>query len=153
MTTPSFSLLLYFLFFSRSCAAPTVRGISWYNLSLIVCSYHVTYAFQSGSTLYSCLNVKEFLSQSSSEIWRLSDCNWTRSHNHLVCKQTLNHLAKLAKCLVFVCEISVCRLKSHHCQMLVFFQRTREIVFVYKTCFNKNDSIGDKNFINVWNSC
>ena len=24
------------------------------------------------------------------------DCNWTRTHNHLVHKQTLNHLAKLA---------------------------------------------------------
>ena len=23
----------------------------------------------------------------------LSDCNWTRSQNHLVCKRTLNHLA------------------------------------------------------------
>ena len=23
----------------------------------------------------------------------LSDCNWTRNQNHLVCKQTLNHLA------------------------------------------------------------
>ena len=29
----------------------------------------------------------------------LSDCNWTRTHNHLVHKRTLNHLAKLAKCL------------------------------------------------------
>ena len=28
---------------------------------LTVCSYHVTYAFQSESTLYSCLNVKELL--------------------------------------------------------------------------------------------
>ena len=27
----------------------------------------------------------------------LSDCNWTRTHNHLVRKQTLNHLAKLTK--------------------------------------------------------
>ena len=27
----------------------------------------------------------------------LSDCNWTRTHNHLVCKRTLNHLAKLTK--------------------------------------------------------
>ena len=27
----------------------------------------------------------------------LSDCNETRIHNHLLCKQTLNHLAKLAK--------------------------------------------------------
>ena len=26
----------------------------------------------------------------------LSDCNWIRTHNHLVHKRTLNHLAKLA---------------------------------------------------------
>ena len=67
--------------------------------SLIVCSYHVTYAFQSESTLYSCLNVKELLARSRREIWSLSDCNWTRTHNHLVHKRTLNHLAKLAKWL------------------------------------------------------
>ena len=28
--------------------------------------------------------------------YRLSDCNWTRTHNHLVLKRTLNRLAKLA---------------------------------------------------------
>ena len=27
----------------------------------------------------------------------MSDCNWTRTHNHLVHKRTLNHLAKLVK--------------------------------------------------------
>ena len=27
----------------------------------------------------------------------INDCNWTRTHNHLVHKRTLNHLAKLAK--------------------------------------------------------
>ena len=27
----------------------------------------------------------------------LGDSNRIRTHNHLVCKQTLNHLAKLAK--------------------------------------------------------
>ena len=27
-------------------------------------------------------------------IW--SDCNWTRTQNHLLLKRTLNHLAKLA---------------------------------------------------------
>ena len=27
----------------------------------------------------------------------VGDCNWTRTHNHLVHKRTLNHLAKLAK--------------------------------------------------------
>ena len=61
-----------------------------------VCSYHVTYAFQSESTLHSCLNFKELLARSRREISNLSDCNWTRTHNHLVHKRTLNHLAKLA---------------------------------------------------------
>ena len=28
-----------------------------------------------------------------------SDCNWTRTHNHLARKRTLNHLAKLTKWL------------------------------------------------------
>ena len=58
-------------------------------------SYHVTYAFQSESTFYSCLNVKELVPRSRLEIWSLSDCNWTRAHNHLVHKTTLHHLAKL----------------------------------------------------------
>ena len=35
---------------------------------LSVCSYHVTYAFQSESTLYSCLNVKEPLARNRREI-------------------------------------------------------------------------------------
>ena len=35
---------------------------------LVVCSYHVTHAFQSESTLYSCLNVKELLAQNRREI-------------------------------------------------------------------------------------
>ena len=33
-----------------------------------VCFYHVTYVFQSESTLYSCLNVKELLARSRREI-------------------------------------------------------------------------------------
>ena len=60
---------------------------------MTVCSCHLTYAFQSESTLYSCLNVKELFAWSKREIWSLSECNWTRNQNHLVCKQTLNHLA------------------------------------------------------------
>ena len=35
---------------------------------LTVCSYHVTYAFQTESTLHSCLNVKELLARSRREI-------------------------------------------------------------------------------------
>ena len=37
-------------------------------LLITVCFYHVTYAFQSESTLYSCLNVKELLARSRREI-------------------------------------------------------------------------------------
>ena len=36
--------------------------------ALVVCYYHVTYAFQSESTLYSCLNVKELLAQNRLDI-------------------------------------------------------------------------------------
>ena len=64
---------------------------------LAVCSCHVTYAYQGESTLYSCLNVKELLARSRRKIWRLSDCNWTWTQNHLVRKRTLNHLVKLGK--------------------------------------------------------
>ena len=58
-------------------------------VQLTVCSYHVTYAFQSESTLYHCLHVKELLVQNRLEIGSLSDCNWTRTHNHLLRKRTL----------------------------------------------------------------
>ena len=36
--------------------------------SLTACYYHVTYAFQSKSTLYSCMNVKELLARNMNEI-------------------------------------------------------------------------------------
>ena len=61
---------------------------------MTVCSCHVTYAFWIESTLLSYLNVKELLARSRLEIWSLSDCNWTRTQNHLVRKRTLNYLAK-----------------------------------------------------------
>ena len=60
------------------------------TMHLTVCSCHVTYAFQSESTLFSCMNVKELLARNRCKIWSLNDCNWTQTHNHLVCKQTLN---------------------------------------------------------------
>ena len=43
----------------------------------------------------------------------LSDCNETRIHNHLVCKQTLNHLAKLAKWLSCVMITYLCGVLMH----------------------------------------
>ena len=45
---------------------------------------HVTYVFQSESALYSWLNVKELLARNRYDIWRLSNSNGIRTHNHLV---------------------------------------------------------------------
>ena len=36
--------------------------------AMTVCSYHVMYAFQSESTIYSCLNVKELHAGTISEV-------------------------------------------------------------------------------------
>ena len=49
-----------------------------------VCYYYVAYPFQSESTLYSYLSVKEFLAWNRRDIWSLSDSNGIRTHNHLV---------------------------------------------------------------------
>ena len=90
-----------------------------------VCSCHVTYAFQSESTLYSCLNVKELLAQSRREIWSLGDYNWTRTHNHLVWKRTLNYLAKLAsdsKILLHGCL-------SHFLKLYKWYQIAQTITY------------------------
>ena len=64
---------------------------------LTVCSYHVTYVFQSEFTHCSCLNVKELLARNRCEIWSFSDCNGTRTHNHSVRKRTLSHFTKQAE--------------------------------------------------------
>ena len=58
-----------------------------------LCYYHVMYAFQSESTLYSCLKL---LARNRRDIWSLSDNNGIRTNNHLFCKRTLNHLPELA---------------------------------------------------------
>ena len=44
-----------------------------------------------------CLNVKELLARSRCHVWTLSDSIGIRTYKLLVFKQTLNHLAKLAK--------------------------------------------------------
>ena len=44
----------------------------------MVCYDHVTYVFQSESTLYSCMNVKEFLAGNKRDICSLSDSKGIR---------------------------------------------------------------------------
>ena len=54
------------------------------TMHLTVCSYHVTYAFQSESTLYSCLNVKELLAWSRQLfVYELSGCGFKSCCSHL----------------------------------------------------------------------
>ena len=109
----------------------------------IVCFYHVTYEFESESTLYSCLNVKELLARNRRHIWRLNDCNGTRTHNHLVRKRTLNHLAKLAIWLngwMFVYELSGCGFESrcsHSYLPCLFYRQDINSFWVLLICSEK----------------
>ena len=65
----------------------------------------------------SCLNIKELLAQNRRNTWSLSDCNGTRTHNHLVCERTLYYLVKLTNGLlngwVFVYKEGRCGFESH----------------------------------------
>ena len=48
-----------------------------------------------------CVSCKKTTANKNSNVRRtkknISDCNWTRTYNHLVHNHTLNHLAKPAK--------------------------------------------------------
>ena len=55
--------------------------VLFFTVHLTVCSYHDRYAFQSESTLFSCVDVKELLAWRRCEIWSLRDCNETQTHN------------------------------------------------------------------------
>ena len=101
---------------------------------LTVCSYHVTHAFQNESTLYSCVNVKELLAQNRREIWSLSDCNWTRTLNHLARKRTLDHLAKLgrSKLKEFIYKDAGINICGHsNCDICKIFESGNPINFHY----------------------
>ena len=85
------------------------------TLYLTVCSYHISYEFQSESTLSSCVDVEEFLARNRHHISSLSYSNEIPTHNHIVHKRTIHHLAKLTKSLscvlVLICTVyfTVCQ--------------------------------------------
>ena len=62
-------------------------------------------SFRVNSHSIVCMNIKELRARSRRHIWSLSDSNEIRTHNHLVRKRTLNHLAKLAFLLLFGCNM------------------------------------------------
>ena len=86
-------------------------GVFWVRICtvhLTVFSCHLSYAFQREFTFYSCLNFNELLARSRCKIWSLSDCKCIWTKNHLLCKRTRNHLAKLAKWWSSVLKTSLC---------------------------------------------
>ena len=97
--------------------------ISWLYVIIMSWLYVSMYNFQSESTLYSCLNIKELLAWNRHHIWSLSDSNRIRTHNHLVRKWILNHLAKLAKLLSsFWVLICIVHLIVCYCHVIYKFQ-------------------------------
>ena len=58
-----------------------------------------SYYIRVSECIHSCLNVNKLLPRKRRGIWSSSDYKGTRTDNHLGCKRTLNHLAKLAKWL------------------------------------------------------
>ena len=106
-------------------------------MDLTVCSYHVKCAFQSECTL----NVKELPAWNRHVICSLCDCNGTRTHNHLVRKQTLNHLAKLAylaKCL-----------SVHLTEDLILFNQLSSVLNVYTKYLELSESFLVKSGIGI----
>ena len=91
---------------------------------LISCSHHVTYVFQSQSTFYICLNMKELFARNRPDMGSLSNCKGTQTHNHLVRKRTLTHLAKLTKSLSWVSSTYLYR--AFHCMFLSCYVRVSE---------------------------
>ena len=68
----------------------------------------------------------------------LTDCNWTRTHNHLVRKRTLNHLAKLAILAILakwliVYELSGCGFESSYSQLDFAPASSKEILDIQAT--------------------
>ena len=83
--------------------------------------------FQSESTFYSFLNVKELLAGSRPNIWSLSDSNEIQNYNHINHKQPLNHLAKLAKSLT--CVVSTYLFGAFDCMLLSYHVHVSEWIY------------------------
>ena len=89
-----------------------------------------------------CLNVKELLAWSRPHIWSSSNSNGIRTHNHLVHKRTLNHLAQLLKwlsCVVstylygaFDCMLLSCRIRVS--EWTPFSKQATYLKFVSEVC-------------------
>ena len=74
---------------------------------------------------------KNSSSGSSCDIFSLSDCKWTRTHNNLIRKRTLHHLANLAEW--FSCVVSAFLGGAFDCMFLLCHVRISE--WIHILCF------------------
>lgn len=87
-------------------------------------TYVLIKSFQSESAMHSCLNLKKLNARNRYDVWNVSDGSGIRTHNHLLHKQRLNHLSKLAKGLSIRLQIKWLQIripiqsyKSHKLQL------------------------------------
>ena len=106
------------------------------SMNCMFISYHAHVS--EWTTHCSCLSVKELLTQNRRKFWILSDCNMTRTHNHLVRKRTRNYLATLAKWL------SVCLWTKW-----LLVQVTLKI-FLFANSLSGNGKTTNMSFVNLW---
>ena len=84
-----------------------------------------------------CLNVKEDLARSRHHIWSLS--NGIRTHDHLVRKRTLNHLAKLSKWLC--CVVSTYLHGAFDCMLLLCHVRLSKWIYTLYFAWMSRNSL------------
>ena len=94
-----------------------IRGAKCFNTpnlyNTVIMSYML---FRKNLHSYNYLNVKELLARIRCDIWNLRDSNETLTYNHVFLKQTLNHLAELAKWLS--CVVSTYLYDAFDCMSL-----------------------------------
>ena len=105
---------------------------------LNVSSYHVTYTFQSESTLYSSLNVKELFDRNRRSIWGLIDYNGIRTHNHLESTTTRipSLLIDLLTNLVVTSKKNWSSQKSRGHDVTCHFKYLIHVSFSWYTCWS-----------------
>ena len=128
-------------------------------MHLIVCCYHVTYGFQSESTLYSLHECQG--ARSRHHIWSLSASKGIRTDHQLVLEQTLNHLAKLAK--RFMCVVSILFVRCIWLYVIIMSHTSFKMNSHSVVCPNVKEllalrrrhilSLRDSNEIRTHNSC
>ena len=91
----------------------------------------------------------EVQTQNTRDIWSLSECNGSRTHNHLVRQRTLNNLAKLKKWLNWI--VCTYLYGSFDCVFFSFQVRISEWIAIH-FCLNIKELHSQKSH-DIWCLC